>query len=101
MLHGETVAIGMVLESALAERLGVAAPGTADAVASAVRAARLPDARPAAMSPAALLEAMRLDKKVRAGRTELALPRRVGAMGGADSGWAIPVDDANLLEILR
>jgi len=94
------VAIGMVYESALAERLGVAESGTAARVRDAVRATGLPDARPSSISVDAILEAARGDKKARAGRVEYALPSRIGAMAGATRGWAMPVSDAAVREIL-
>ncbi len=91
--HGDAVAIGMVYESAIAERLGVAEPGTASRVRAAVRAAGLPDERPASMSVDDILDATRGDKKARANRAEYALPSRIGAMAGADRGWSLPVPD--------
>jgi 3-dehydroquinate synthase len=101
MLHGEAVAAGMVLESDLAERAGIAEHGTHDQVREAVRAAGLPIGRPAAQDPARLLAATRTDKKVRGGVVEYALPRRVGTMACADRGWACPVSDELVLEVLR
>jgi len=100
LLHGEAVAIGMTYESALAERLGIAAPGTATRVREAVRSAGLPDERPASISVDAILDAARGDKKARAGRVEYALPARIGAMAAANRGWAIPVSDAAVREVL-
>ena len=100
LLHGEAVAIGMVYESALAERLGLAEAGTAARVRDAVRAAGLPHARPSSMTVEAILDASRGDKKARAGRVEYALPARIGAMAGADQGWAIAVSDAAARETL-
>jgi 3-dehydroquinate synthase len=100
LLHGECVAIGMVLEARIAERIGVAEPGTADAVTSVLARASLPIAQPADMSPSAILEATRLDKKARAGRVEYALPVRIGMMAEADGRWAIPIDDDVVREVL-
>jgi 3-dehydroquinate synthase len=100
LLHGDAVAIGMVYESALAERLGVAESGTAARVREAVRAAGLPDARPSTISVDEILEAARGDKKARAGRVEYALPSKIGAMAGANRGWAMPVSDAAVREVL-
>ncbi|MHB1223564.1 MAG: 3-dehydroquinate synthase [Gemmatimonadaceae bacterium] len=95
LLHGEAVAIGMVLESRLAERLGVAAAGTAAAVADAVARAGLPLLPPPgpARDVDRLLAATRLDKKVRGGVVEYALPTAVGQMAGRESGWAVAVED--------
>ena len=101
LLHGEAVAIGMVLETAMAERLGVAVPGTADKVKGAVRAAGLPDALPVGLDRADILAATRGDKKARRGSVEYSLPTRIGAMAGATSGWGIPVADAEVLAVLR
>jgi 3-dehydroquinate synthase len=100
MLHGEAVAAGMVLESALAERVAVAVPGTFERVRDAVRAAGLPISRPRGYQPAQLLAATRNDKKARRGVVEYALPRRVGAMACAERGWACPVSDQLVLEVL-
>jgi 3-dehydroquinate synthase len=101
MLHGEAVAAGMVLETALAERAAVAEPGTLERVRDAVSAAGLPTSRPRAQQPAQLLAATRTDKKARRGVVEYALPLRVGAMAGAERGWACPVSDELVLEVLR
>jgi 3-dehydroquinate synthase len=99
LLHGEAVAIGMALESALAERLGVAKPGTANAVREALEAIGLPSTFPA-LDRTAVLAATKSDKKARAGRVEYSLPAKVGSMAGESSGWSIPVDDAAVAEIL-
>ena len=47
-----------------------------------------------------VVDATRADKKVRGGRVEYALPARIGAMAGAESGWALPVDDQLVHEVL-
>jgi 3-dehydroquinate synthase len=101
LLHGEAVAIGMALESELAERLGIAERGTADRVRDALRRAALPLARPADLAPHRLLAATRGDKKAHGGAVRYALPLRVGAMAGERHGWAVPVDDAAVLEVLE
>ncbi|MEO8561084.1 MAG: 3-dehydroquinate synthase [bacterium] len=100
LLHGECVAIGMVLEARIAERLGVAEEGTASAISAVLRRAGLPTERPRDLSVDAIVDATRLDKKARGGRVEYALPTRIGAMAGGDSGWALPVDDQLVHEVL-
>jgi len=47
-----------------------------------------------------VIEAMRSDKKRRRATTMFSFPRRVGAMAGEDSGWAVPVSDDQLREVL-
>jgi len=100
LLHGEAVAIGIVLESRIAERLGVAERGTAERIADVVRSAGLPTERPRELPVGAVVDATRLDKKARGGRVEYALPSRIGAMAGAGTGWALPVDDQLVHEVL-
>lgn len=100
LLHGEAVAIGMVLEARLGERIGVADRGTAATIERLLRRAALPVARPASLSADAVLRATRHDKKARGGAVWYALPARVGEMAGAQAGWGIEVDDALVLEVL-
>ena len=100
LLHGEAVAIGMVLESALAERVGVAEAGTARRVRAAVERAGLPASRPETMGADQLLALTRSDKKARRGTAEFALPRRVGAMAGEETNWSIRVDEGAVLAVL-
>lgn len=100
LLHGEAVAIGMALESKLAERIGLAHAGTAATVSRTLQAAGLPTALPPEVAGDAVIEAMRLDKKGRSGKTRFALPLRIGAMAGADTGWTISVGDDQLREVL-
>jgi 3-dehydroquinate synthetase len=90
----------MVLESDLAERAGIAQRGTLERIREAVRAAGLPTRRPPDVTPAQLLAGTRADKKARRGAVEYALPCRVGAMAGEDRGWACPVADDLVLEVL-
>jgi 3-dehydroquinate synthase len=101
MLHGEAVAVGMVLESRVAERLGVAELGTSDRVLQAIERSGLPAARPANQTPDEILAATRGDKKARGGIVEYALPARIGAMAGADRGWGVAVSDDIVLAVLQ
>jgi 3-dehydroquinate synthase len=100
LLHGEAVAIGMALESEVAERAGVAERGTSSRVREALARAELPVERPRELSVDGILAATRADKKARRGAVEYALPRRIGAMAAEGSGWALPIDDALVREVL-
>jgi len=100
LLHGEAVAIGMALESELAERIGLAQTGTAATVIGTLQAVGLPTALPLGFEAEAVIEAMRSDKKGRLGRTRFALPLRIGAMAGADTGWTVSVGDDQLRGVL-
>jgi 3-dehydroquinate synthase len=100
LLHGEAIAVGMIAESRIAERVGAAEHGTASRVESVVRAAGLPDSLPRGVSIDAVITATRGDKKARAGRAEYALPARIGAMAGEREGWVVAVNDDVVREAL-
>jgi len=100
LLHGEAVSIGMALEGRLAERIGVAETGTADAIKGALQSAGLPTDLPQSMDRTAVLEAMRSDKKGQSGKTRFALPRRIGSMSGSESGWTVSVGDDQIRQVL-
>ncbi|MEO8580186.1 MAG: 3-dehydroquinate synthase [Gemmatimonadales bacterium] len=100
LLHGEAVAIGMALEGRLAERIGVARTGTAAAITVALQSAGLPTDLPSTYDRDAVVEAMESDKKGRLGQTRFALPLRIGAMAGEETGWTVSVTDSQLREVL-
>jgi 3-dehydroquinate synthase len=99
LLHGHAVAIGMVYESVIAERIGVASDVSAR-VREVIRVAGLPAARPVGMDVESILAATHADKKARAGTAEYALPARIGAMAGGNRGWSMPVSDDLVREVL-
>jgi 3-dehydroquinate synthase len=100
LLHGEAVGIGMVLEARLAERIGVAASGTSERIESILRRAGLPVERPRSLSPDAVLEATRQDKKASKGAVTYALPAEVGRMAGEERNWSIEIGDSLVREVL-
>jgi len=93
-LHGEAVAAGMVAEARLAARLGVCADEVPQAIEAALAAVGLPVRLPP-VSTTDLLDAMAVDKKVRAGRWRLALPEAVGKVGLRDG-----IDPAAVARVL-
>lgn len=101
MLHGEAIAVGMVAEAALGERIGVTEPGTAASIARIVGAAGFRGALPAPAQAGSVVAATRTDKKARGGRVEFALPRRIGAMAGEERGWGIAVGEGDVLATLQ
>ena len=100
LLHGDAIAIGMVLEARLAERTGVARAGLAADVESVVRRAGLPVQRPASITTERIVEGTRVDKKARGGAVAYALPSDIGTMAGAERGWVTDVPEALLREVL-
>jgi 3-dehydroquinate synthase len=78
ILHGEAVAIGMVVESRLAENIGVASPGVADTIQKGLQSQGLPTRIPGGLAAASLIEAMRRDKKARRNGLAFAFVSQIG-----------------------
>jgi 3-dehydroquinate synthetase len=97
LLHGEAVAIGMVIEARLSEALGLARPGLAEEIAAVLQGMDLPVEFPPELAPIAILAGMRVDKKNVAGELRLALPVDIGLVRvGVKVSW----DDLAILEKL-
>jgi 3-dehydroquinate synthase len=92
LLHGEAVAIGMVLAARLSARLGLAGEAPATRLAGLLARLGLPVEPPAGLDPQVLLGHMRLDKKNASGRLRLILWR--------GPGQAIIVDDVAEADVL-
>jgi len=76
-LHGEAIAIGMVIASEIAVCLGVASQNDTQAIRELLQAIRLP-VTPPDFSPDAYVEAMLRDKKVQDGTLRLVLNLGIG-----------------------
>ena len=89
-LHGEAVAIGMVVAARLSERRGLCEAGTAGRIASLLARFDLPVSIPAELSPDRLQNALGLDKKALASGLRLIL---LTAIGRAVIDDASPADE--------
>ncbi len=78
LTHGEAVAIGMVLETWMAERIGLAEIGLSETLAAVLRLFDLPVAIPQELTAADILRLLKFDKKKRAGKNYFALPESIG-----------------------
>ena len=78
LLHGEGVAIGMVLAAQLSAALGRADRIDGERLQTLLAALGLPTTRPANASPERIVELMRLDKKTLSDRLRLILWRGIG-----------------------
>jgi shikimate kinase/3-dehydroquinate synthase len=76
--HGESVAIGLVVEACLAEKLGLAEAGLAQAIRECLESLGLPVAIPRELERGKILEAMQLDKKRSHGKVRFSLPLKIG-----------------------
>ncbi len=95
LLHGEAVAVGMVLAARLSARLGRAPAADAERLAALLTRLGLPTTIPAGLDPAALLARMRLDKKAVSGTLRLILWRGLGQAEVVDT-----LPEADLLPVL-
>lgn len=94
--HGEAVAIGLVLEARLAEKMGLAHTGLSDLIRGVLHRLGLPTSLPASIDRRAILQAIQLDKKRDGGIVRFALPVRIGEVR-----VGIPVEPALLLDGLQ
>ena len=101
LAHGEAVSIGMVAEARVAVRLGMLSLEAAERIAGLCERTGLPTAVPPALTPAAILEVARHDKKNRQGRIAYALPIRIGGMASEGGDYAVPANDTLVTEILQ
>jgi len=101
LLHGEAVAIGLVMEAEFGEAAGLTTAGTADALRSALGGAGLPTSLPSGADPGRLIDAMRVDKKARGGNLAFALLAAIGTPAGNDAaGWSTSLDEKLVREVL-
>jgi 3-dehydroquinate synthase len=89
--HGEAVAIGLVAEARLAERITGFPRAETDRIESLLRQFGLPVLAPRGLDPERIVAAVRRDKKARAGVGRAVLPERIGRMPGR-SDPSVPFD---------
>ena len=94
--HGEAVAIGMAAEARLAERLGLAEKGLAAQIEAVLSRLDLPVHIPAQVEQAAVLHALRVDKKRSQGQVRFSLPLKIGEV---QAGVVVDLNEAMLKEI--
>ena len=80
LLHGEAVAVGMVLAADCAGRHGLLDAGSVRRITALLTALGLPVRMPKGMNTESVLQVMGMDKKVVDGRLRLVLPERIGAV---------------------
>ena len=99
--HGEGVAIGLVLEAVIGERLGITERGTAREIAGLLERLGLPVRVPSGLSADLIINAIRNDKKNRANAIRLVLLSRLGTVHGTDQqGWTVAVPETLFREAL-
>jgi shikimate kinase/3-dehydroquinate synthase len=94
--HGEAVAIGMVFEARLSQRLGLMEDGLIKQLIEVLEGLGLPVQIPDKLSKDALIAVMRSDKKRVGGKLRFSLPIRVGEVR-----TGIEVDEAEIIALLE
>jgi 3-dehydroquinate synthase len=97
--HGEAVGLGLVVESALAEDLGVATSSLRRRVSALLSRLGLPVRLIPPLDPDTILPAMASDKKNRAQTIRFALPSAVGAMVATEE-WTVVAPEAAIRKAL-
>lgn len=100
VLHGDAVAIGLVVEALLAHRLGLAEATVHQRVRSTLHRFGRPTTVDSKWSRSALLSAMQHDKKVRGGTIRFALPSAIGTMVRVLDQWTVPVEPDMVKSVL-
>ena len=88
--HGEAVSIGMVYETRLSEKIGIARPGLAKDISNVLQGLGLPIDIPAGMDRDQLISDMQFDKKKKNGLVSFALPVEIGEV---KTGVAVSKED--------
>ncbi|RKS85046.1 3-dehydroquinate synthase [Orbus hercynius] len=83
-LHGEAVAVGMVMAANAAKLLGHFTDSDIERIKNLLIKAKLPVARPAQMSTQSYIAHMLRDKKVLSGKLRLVLPTKIGHVAVVD-----------------
>jgi len=97
--HGSAVALGMLMETRLGERLGVTESGTYERLRPALEALLGPLGN-TETDPGAAASYLKADKKVREGRSRVVLLRRLGEVDPGE-GWSHAVPEDLLIDALR
>ncbi len=101
LLHGEAVAIGLVAQMHLAERLGYATRGDREAVKDLLERAKLPTEIPSSIDREALVRKLYTDKKVKNGKLRFVVQKGIGSVVEFEEGvFATPVEEEVAREII-
>ncbi|HET6342826.1 MAG TPA: 3-dehydroquinate synthase family protein, partial [Gemmatimonadota bacterium] len=84
--HGEAIAMGLVAEARMGERIGITEAGVASRIERALAALGLPAVPDADLEAADLLDALRHDKKRAGGKLHVPIPVRAGEVTIAELG---------------
>lgn len=102
LLHGEAIAVGLVIQARLGVKYGYMTEEQADRVVTLLKKAGLPTEIPENITNRALLDKMYTDKKVRSGRIRFVFQDGIGAMKCfADGSYSVAVEESEVMELLE
>lgn len=96
LAHGEAVGIGLLVETELAARIGIAPDDLRPRIAALLASFGLPVRLSEPLDPAAIVAAMATDKKNRGARVRFTFPAALGRMH-CDAGWTTSAPAAVVL----
>ncbi|MFQ5536046.1 MAG: 3-dehydroquinate synthase [Gemmatimonadota bacterium] len=98
--HGSAVAVGMIWEARLGERVGITQEGTAETLSRILGTFALGGLASSSLDAEDVLSFLGTDKKTRGGRPRFVLLRRPGEVHG-EGGWSRTVPDEAVAEVVR
>jgi 3-dehydroquinate synthase len=98
--HGEAISIGMAAEGKLAVRMGLWKEEELGRLVRLLTKAGLPTTMPGHMRTEDIIDTMKLDKKSRGGRIEMALPAAMGRMAEIKGSYGLKIEEPLLRDIL-
>ncbi len=97
--HGQAVALGMVLEAALGERLGITEPGAAARLVEISRRLDMPTRMPTDLDPETVMRFVARDKKARRGAPRFVLLQKMGSVSPGEL-WTHAVPESEVRAVL-
>lgn len=98
--HGEAISMGMVAEGEIAVELGIWQKDELDRLVSILKKSGLPVNLPDTLDLKQIIDIMKLDKKARGGKIEMALPKKIGEMAEISGSYGIRVEERVIFDVL-
>ncbi len=98
--HGEAISIGMAAEGKIAVAMGLWKSEELGRLTRLLEKAGLPTSMPAHMKTEDIIDTMKLDKKSRGGKIEMALPESIGRMAETNGSYGIKTDEPLIRDTL-
>jgi 3-dehydroquinate synthase len=99
--HGQAISMGMVGEGKIALEMALWKKAEFDRLVALLKRTGLPTEFPDHFEVSLIIDKMKLDKKSRGGRIEMALPTKLGEMADIDGSYGIKVDERSISQILN